>query len=530
SSAIASLAPLPTIYSDLMFVLAITFVMFLKLFTLSGIPKYSFYADQNFYLADALKISSGQILYRDFFNFTFPGTATVYAWLIDLFGVSAWIPGATFVVLSAIFVILGLYVARTVLRRWTAYIPVLTFVAVPLRFSSDATHHWFSALCLLGAAAVVVPRTTVARVIAAASLCALATWFTQTRGLMGIAALATFALWEATVVEGRRRKSFKFLLVAAVAYCGALAALVAYPVCQAGFRRFWYDTVVFVLQFGPKLTPYNTFGNYMAWYEWATDGPLLSQVCNGVGKAFIYLLIPGIYLLVFVRVVLSRHREHDEGPKRAVVLICIFGAFAAFGVTPSADMLRLGADSMFAIILLAWYLSRLQAKPALALMAAASFGLCVYGMRSHGYQQLSLPAGKIAVRDSNTLETLRVLKERLHSADSIYEPIEANFYFVLNRQNPSPVLFLSNTPFTRPEDVSATVQALDSKQVRYVLWSSALDSSYEDLSADHLKPMRDYLHRNYRQVPGYPGEESLWERMNAPGGTSAEAHPGAPGR
>ena len=39
-------------------------------------------------------MSEGQVIYRDFFELTFPGTQLVYLALFKTLGIRAWIPGA----------------------------------------------------------------------------------------------------------------------------------------------------------------------------------------------------------------------------------------------------------------------------------------------------------------------------------------------------------------------------------------------------------------------------------------------------
>ena len=52
------------------------------------------------YLLEAVKMLGGQVMYRDFFQFTLPGTQVFYLLLFKLFGVRAWIPSAMWIVLG----------------------------------------------------------------------------------------------------------------------------------------------------------------------------------------------------------------------------------------------------------------------------------------------------------------------------------------------------------------------------------------------------------------------------------------------
>src|SRR6059036_3109270 len=46
------------------------------------------------FLLDAVRMSEGQVIYRDFLQFTLPGTEVVYLVLFKAFGIRAWIPSA----------------------------------------------------------------------------------------------------------------------------------------------------------------------------------------------------------------------------------------------------------------------------------------------------------------------------------------------------------------------------------------------------------------------------------------------------
>src|SRR5579864_2048134 len=74
--------------------------IYLQVFVLPGTPRLAS-GDQAIYLHDATRMLDGEIIYRDYDHFTFPGTDVMYAALFKLFGVRAWIPQAMLVLLGA---------------------------------------------------------------------------------------------------------------------------------------------------------------------------------------------------------------------------------------------------------------------------------------------------------------------------------------------------------------------------------------------------------------------------------------------
>ena len=148
------------------------------------------------YLLEAVKMLEGQVMYRDFFQFTLPGTQVFYLLLFKLFGVRAWIPSATWIVLGISLAWLSVIISRHLLSGAYVYLPSLLFLAFGFITERDPTHHWFSTIACMGAIAVLITKRSPARLGAAGALCGLAALFTQSRGVIAILGFATFLLWE----------------------------------------------------------------------------------------------------------------------------------------------------------------------------------------------------------------------------------------------------------------------------------------------------------------------------------------------
>ena len=52
------------------------------------------------YVADGKRMIEGQVMYRDFFQFSTPGTALIYFFLFKLLGIRLWIPDLALLVLG----------------------------------------------------------------------------------------------------------------------------------------------------------------------------------------------------------------------------------------------------------------------------------------------------------------------------------------------------------------------------------------------------------------------------------------------
>jgi hypothetical protein len=66
---------------------------------------------------------------------------------------------------------------------------------------------------------------------------------------------------------------------------------------------------------------------------------------------------------------------------------------------------------------------------------------------------------------------------------------------------------------TRPEYVTLTVQQIEQKQVKYILWTSRWTDG-EDAAdhQNHLSPFRAYLTSHYTRIHVFSTQDEVWER------------------
>jgi hypothetical protein len=84
----------------------------------------------------------------------------------------------------------------------------------------------------------------------------------------------------------------------------------------------------------------------------------------------------------------------------------------------------------------------------------------------------------------------------------------------LQVQNPAPIDGLVPFEYTRPEQVTATIQALELNKVPLLmLHPSMFTDPDSDPALDHLDPIRAYLARNYRIAATFRTGDELWERV-----------------
>jgi hypothetical protein len=486
--------------------------LYLNLFVVPNTPIYVPGGDQVIYLENAAKMLQGQVLYKDFFQFTPPGTEVVYLVLFKMFGLRMWIPKAVLIVLGAGLFCASVSVSRPLLRGISAYLPGLLFLTLPYERTLDATHHWFSSLAAMGALAVAITRRTPRRMALAGALCGVALCFTQLRGLAASLGLSAFLLWE----WRQKRECGRWLVENLLSQWGALVLVVvafdAYFAWKVGLRQFLWSTVVFGSRYYPAWGGNNLRGYWM-------DAPpfrSLRQFPNTVIFLFINLLIPLVYLLFFVRSKRER-RERPNEPWNCLMLVNLVGLFLFLGVSPSPTYPRLCSVSPPALILLVWFLTRPGFAEKVFLWGLCAFALVLSVVRVLSTQTrwratLDLPTGQTAFQDPRAYEMHRWMLQHTRSPGFLFEEAFPLLNFSLNLQNPARVPFLTETDYTRPEQVSEVVRALETNKVHFIVRSVWLDYPLNESDrGDHLEPLRIYVRSHYHFVRQF-GNEEVWER------------------
>jgi len=156
-------------------------------------------------------------------------------------------------------------------------------------------------------------------------------------------------------------------------------------------------------------------------------------------------------------------------------------------------------------------------------------------------RSLDLPRGRVALR-SDYYSSFLWWSQQTHPGDSVFTASGTEILFPMALRNPAEVRYVTNTDFTRPEQVRDVLAVLERQRVRFVLWDSSFDVDAPMRSrdapvglmrasirrcfravktilggdfrpsGDHLGPLRDYLHLRYHIVKLFPGSLEVWER------------------
>jgi len=466
------------------------------------------------YLLEAVKMLEGQVMYRDFFQFTLPGTQVFYLLLFKLFGVRAWIPSATWIVLGISLAWLSVIVSRHLLSGAYVYLPSLLFLAFGFVTERDPTHHWFSTIACMGAIAVLIAKRSPARLGAAGALCGLAALFTQSRGVIAILGFATFLLWECRAKKQGWGWLVKAKMYLFVPFLATTLPVLAYLAWKVGIRLFINCTVVFLMKYWSKWF----WGTIYVYGADLPDVPLWLEAPALLIWLFIHLLLPFVYILFLVRYH-RRAKAHPEEPWDRLMLVNTLGIFLFLGIAFSPVWFRLISVAPPGLIVLVWLVKSSPKLPRAVTHFIAACALVVLVAQSvivqtswRGY--LQSPTGRAALLDPDRFEKYRWILNRTHPGDFYFQADDCDQYFLLDLRNPAEVSFVTESSYTRPEQVQNVIEMLEKYQTRFVMWSAWLDvPRTRGANGSSLAPLRAYLRAHYHPVKEFADNfEEAWER------------------
>ena len=202
----------------------------------------------------------------------------------------------------------------------------------------------------------------------------------------------------------------------------------------------------------------------------------------------------------------------------SVALLSLTGLCLLLEVALDVNWLRLFAVSLPAMILLLWLMAEMPGLRRCALIFGSILAFCVGAAQTWSRQTrpatvMELPAGRAAVLP-RTFEKLDWLEQRTKPEEFFFQAGWTNLYLPLHLRNPFFVDVLEDTALTDENDVQLTVRQMETKQVRYVLWSPRLNAPYSFFGPEqyHLAAFRDYLHAHYHLVRTFSDSDEVWEK------------------
>jgi dolichyl-phosphate-mannose-protein mannosyltransferase len=466
---------------DLAVLLGSGLFLCLNLFSFSGTP-FLLGGDEQVFWLNAQRLLHGELIYRDFFEFTPPGTDLVYAGAFGLFGSRVWVPNVVQLLLGVTLCWLCFRISRLLVKPTQAALAAALFMVLAYGYWMDATHHWFSLLAVISALAVLLlePRTT-ARILIAGALLGVASFFTQTRGLFALLGITSFLLWD--------RSASKTLLLM-LSFVAAWSILSGYFIAQVGLSKLLYFQTTYVLR-------------HVASESGGTDDVLTWPIRH----SSVYFTLAIVYLVSSWKC-LSASRDGLDLDTRRVLLLAFAGAALFVEVAFSPNGLRLDCVAMPGIILFVWLFASVGGR----VRRCATYMICIvlvclgthriwYRHSVHSAVE-NLPAGT-AVVVPLAAEKLDWIARHTAPGQFFFQAGYQSMYLPLALRMPA---FTFINRMTSPELVELDMRQLQAKRVQYVLWAP--------LAVPRFPQFERFLDQYYQRVWIFSDQEEIWERRD----------------
>jgi hypothetical protein len=471
--------------------------LYANLFARPGTP-YLLGGDQVYFWTYAQRLLYGEQVYRDFFQFTPPGTDLLYLGVFKLLGPRIWTTNLVVLLLDASLCLLCLRMARLLMPLPQAALAACLYLVFVAGATLDGSHHWLSALTALSAVLVLMRETTSTRIAIAGALLGLATFFTQTTGPVAAIAIAAWLMWQPSRATPRwwGRSSAPLLLFASLIV--TWLALSGYYIATLGVGQLWFFQVSYVRD-------YMVTGWHAAAFALPAALPVTARSSLALRWLFAYAVLPASYAIAVWKCWRLSRQARTEYVARLALLTAV-GAAMFLEMAGSPNWFRIFAISLPGVILLIWLLAGLgqlsrYARHTLwiALIALAAYQTWSKHRLFSTIEQL--PAGRVATTASNA-EKLRWVAVRTEPGQFLLQAQWPGMYLPLALRNP---VFLDNLGDDGADALgylALSMRQLDARQVPYII----------EPATDSAPALRQYLAARYRLVWRFSDLDEVWER------------------
>lgn len=447
--------------------------LYVNLFALPAIP-FLLGGDQVQFWMHAQRLLHGELLYRDFLEFTPPGTDLIYLGAFELLGTKIWVTNLMVLLLGVSLGWLCFYIARSIMTPALALLTTALFLVLDYGKMLNGTHHWFSVLAVMGAAAVLIKTRTPVRIALAGALLGIATFFTQTRGPAAALGIAAYLLLDRRHTQEPFARQLLLLFLPLVT---TWAALSSFFVARIGLGELWYFQVTYLLRY----------------------------VSKGPSDSDLHFLVVDVSVLVVYALSLwkSLRTPRDE----RILLLTLVGLAMFIEVSGSPNWIRLYCVALPALILVVRLLPVQGAATALVWIGLACIASHQTWVRHREQSMIvDLPAGTAATLPP-VGGKLAWLAQHTRPGQSLFEARWVDVYLPLALRHPVFTDMLEGGHDSRPEFVTRSIQQLEAQRVQYIIWAPRLE-----LPPYPFPQFHRFLLEHYEWVLTFPDQDQVWQR------------------
>ena len=331
-------------------------------------------SDHHQFLYEGMRLLDGDVMYRDFFQFTFPGSQAWYWLMFSLLGLKYWILPATIVAIAASSVWACLKVSRQVIEGGFFILPALLFIFFGFRWDGlDGTHRMFSPVFLMLAIWILLRRNDLKHHLLAGTVCAIASFFTQQRGVYAVVALAVFLVADGLNSGKKFREIAGSIGVVSASFLVVLILLCSYFIFVAGPDTFFAATLEYPAKYY-HYAVYNNFGILALDLKSTLQVVDLSTAFSAAASLFYLFGLPLSYVVFWV-LFLFKRKQHDWQYWRGIVLVALVGSVLTFTIT-APNTSRLFQVAMPGLIIFVWLFAYVKEQCGFAAKALAAAIAC----------------------------------------------------------------------------------------------------------------------------------------------------------
>ena len=464
--------------------------------------------DEGIYLDGALRVSHGQMPYRDFFSITGPGTFALMAASFRLFGttlLAARIPVVWDIgIITACLYWLASKLSNSLTAALAAFV-YLTFATL-VETAVVANHRWDSGAWAILAATLIVaaaenavagnPRARFSRAVSfgAGAAAGIAAWCTPPVALAVVALGACLLVYTAV----------KHLFVPYASGVAAAFTAGAIWIVSTGTLRAMLDSLLW--------SSSNYLGANRTWYGSVTDG-YASLLRNTSGANAANTLLVLAILTLPATLPLFSAMWLWKRPSMTIVILLTFGFALVVSTYPRWDLNHLTWVSAPFYALAAGLIASSPGRTVAAVRKTLAVIMLVVGCVCTALtiqQRLSevtraTTLGKIHGRPAD-LDVLAMVQGRVKPSDTLFVfPYRPLLYFVTGAQNPTRYSFLQPGMFSVKDELEA-LSELQAHPPRLVLYSYISPEEYlriwpaSDPRRLRMSGIEEFLRQNYRQT------------------------------
>ena len=340
---------------DLILLVLVIVYLYLLLFKLPFSPIFQD-GDHLIFVDDADRMLQGEQIYRDFFQFTFPGTQVFYCLLFLVFGTKYQVLGIAIILAGSLSFWFSLRISKRLISGPFAYLPAVLFAFFGLRwFGLEGSHRAFSPLLILVAVWLLLRSRGYLHLGAAGFFCALSSFFTQQRGFTGVAAIVLFLIIDNYAGGWKWKNCVTQSLVVVTSFIVSLTLMCSYFVVAAGLETFIQSTIIYPALYY-KYFEYNNL--YAFWLIIKLSLAPDARIGEFLPVIFYSLLVP-LSITSFFIIFWRNRRLHEWQLWRGPMLVATVGLFQLI-TTSAPSAWRLFNISVPALILFFWMVDYLN--------------------------------------------------------------------------------------------------------------------------------------------------------------------------